>query len=58
MFGNYGAHPIDGNLDLIDKKEAKVCLEFLKNYLHYVYEMPRQVTESRKKFDEAKQKKK
>lgn len=57
MFGKYGAHSFEGKLDFVDEKEAEVCLEFLKNYLHYVYEMPHQVVESQRKFDKAKQKK-
>jgi len=57
MFGKYGAHPFEEKLDFVDDKEAEVCLEFLKNYLHYVYEMPRQVIETQRKFDKVKQKK-
>lgn len=57
MFGRYGAHPVEGNLDFVDKKQAEICLEFLKNYLHYVYEMPHQLAQSQKKFEEVKQKK-
>ena len=49
-FGNDGAHPYDrGLLTKVRKEDAEDMLKFMESYLKYVYEMPYEVAEKRKR---------
>lgn len=47
IFGNWGAHPDKDGLKDVNQETAKEAIEFLRSYFHYVYAMPKKVTEAR-----------
>lgn len=49
LFGNWGAHPDEDGLKDVDKDTAAQVIDFLKAYFEYVYKLPREVENARKK---------
>jgi hypothetical protein len=47
LTGNVGAHPDEDGLQDVSPKEAKELLEFMEEYLNYVYVMPDKVAKKR-----------
>lgn len=47
LTGNIGAHPDKDGLEAITKEDAKELIDFLEEYLNYVYIMPRKVSEKK-----------
>ncbi len=55
LTGNIGAHPDKDGLKDVTQAEAKQLLDFMEQYLNYVYVMPARVDEKRKAKDQPKQ---
>lgn len=49
IFGNWGAHPQEDNLNDVDEKLATETKDFIENYFNYVYIMPYKIEEARNK---------
>jgi len=47
--GNIGAHPDKDGLKDLDEEEAREILDFMEEYLNYVYVMPARVMKKRRK---------
>ncbi len=50
--GNVGAHPDNDGLKDVDRKEAEEIINFMEEYLKYLYVMPSKVEEKRAKRNE------
>ena len=54
LTGNIGAHPDKDGLEDVTKEDAKELIDFMEEYLNYVYIMPSKVQAKRAKKEEAK----
>ncbi len=49
IIGNMGAHPDDDGLEIVSQTDADDLINFMEEYLNYVYIMPAKVAEKRKR---------
>ena len=49
IFGNWGCHPNEDNLQQVDKEICEDIINFMNSYFKYVYEMPAEVKKARMK---------
>jgi len=57
IFGNWGVHPDNDNLQDVDEETALEVMDFLRQYFSYVYVMPLKIEGARQKVAEKKRQK-